>query len=289
MANKKLVELPPLGTVTDQALFYTELNGQAYQVLASKIKAYLQGAGGVTPADLAALKAEILGGVGPAYDTLLELYTYINSTDAANDAIAAGILTSLGNKVSKTGDETVAGIKTFTSRIIYNTLRKINATTGKYVNFNTENFNPDANYSISFQIDEETGVLGLVFTNVTTLLDYTYSFPFTSGIVTIQGDGVETALASAPVITLDMGQFQENYGSVYLTHNPTFNIVNPGQNKQYILHVATDATTRPITLPANSKYIGPLTLDAGSFYDIAVRARSVGGVWTYLWIINKYT
>jgi hypothetical protein len=47
---------------------------------------------------LASLESKILGGVAPAYDTLLELYNYVNSVDAENDGIVAGLLAALAGK-----------------------------------------------------------------------------------------------------------------------------------------------------------------------------------------------
>jgi hypothetical protein len=47
----------------------------------------------------ASLKAEILGGAGPAYDTLEELRALLTASDSDDDAAIAALTTALGNRV----------------------------------------------------------------------------------------------------------------------------------------------------------------------------------------------
>lgn len=48
---------------------------------------------------IAAAKSEILGGAGPAFDTLQELRDLLTASDAEDDAAISGIQTALGNRV----------------------------------------------------------------------------------------------------------------------------------------------------------------------------------------------
>lgn len=48
---------------------------------------------------IATLKAEILGGAGPAYDTLQELKAIFDADDAADDSVIEAINTALGLRV----------------------------------------------------------------------------------------------------------------------------------------------------------------------------------------------
>lgn len=68
-----------------------------------------------TDAQVASAKAQILAGVGPAYDTLLELFNHINSVDGTNDAALAALLS---NVVFLTGNQEIDGIKTFVQKVI---------------------------------------------------------------------------------------------------------------------------------------------------------------------------
>lgn len=53
----------------------------------------------VVTAARAALKAELLGGAGAAYDTLQELVTYFTGLDTANDSDVAALVTAIGNRL----------------------------------------------------------------------------------------------------------------------------------------------------------------------------------------------
>lgn len=67
----------------------------------------------VTPVTLAAvraaLKAEILGAAGAAYDTLEELKTYVDSLDSADETQIQGVLTALGYRVRFDAAQTLTG------------------------------------------------------------------------------------------------------------------------------------------------------------------------------------
>ncbi len=89
------------GTPPDLSAYYTAIQTEA-----------------VADAKDAALKTQILAGVGPAFDTLLELYNYINSVDGTNDAALAALV---ANAVLRTGNQTVDGEKTFLKRIVSDT------------------------------------------------------------------------------------------------------------------------------------------------------------------------
>lgn len=52
-----------------------------------------------TSDQLTALKAEILGGAGAAYDTLAELKALLDTSDAGDDAAIAAINAALGNRL----------------------------------------------------------------------------------------------------------------------------------------------------------------------------------------------
>jgi hypothetical protein len=210
------------------------------------------------------------------------------------------ILTLLGLKandadvVKLTGNQSIAGAKTFASRIQFNSSiisRNNNLDTGKYVNFNMRNDDEVNNYTVSFSIDEEGNFL-LILTNVTTFIDYQYTFPLQSLLIGgAQIDTTETALVSSTAIALDMADYMEKSATLALAHNAAFSVVNPGQNKVYLISLTTDASTRTITLPANSIWCGnvaTLSLAASSKFNIAVRARNVSGTWNYEWVIIKF-
>lgn len=58
---------------------------------------------------VAALKNEILGGAGPAYDTLQELRDLLAASDNADDSAIAAINTALANRVRVDAAQTFTG------------------------------------------------------------------------------------------------------------------------------------------------------------------------------------
>lgn len=68
-----------------------------------------------TSGEIQAAVTALINGAPGALDTLKELADALAASDSADDAAIAALVTSIAEKVSLTGAETIAGVKTFSS------------------------------------------------------------------------------------------------------------------------------------------------------------------------------
>lgn len=105
---------------------------------------------------VSAAKNEILGGAGPAYDTLQELNDLIQSGDSSvSTALSSQIATKANDNavVHLTGTETIGGIKIFSNNVTVPSLNNISATTIGYL---------DATSSIQTQLNSKASSSSVV-------------------------------------------------------------------------------------------------------------------------------
>ena len=125
---------------------------------------------------VATVKNEILGGVGPAYDTLTELKTYIETSDnSVSTALATQIATKANDAdvVHLTGTETIGGLKTFSNNVTVSSLNGMSSTTLGYLSTVTapiqNALNNKANNAsvVNLTTDQTIGGLKTFSSNVT--------------------------------------------------------------------------------------------------------------------------
>lgn len=174
-----------------------------------------------------AVKNDILGGAGAAYDTLSELNALIQAGDSS---VSTSLATQISAKaddstvVHKTGTETISGVKTFSSNLTVSSINNITAATLAYL---------DATSSIQTQLNAKVGTsTSNSFTNSNnfqqiseTLVTYgnivsnTISVSYTNGLI----------YQVTPVNTTN--------NSLVITNVPT------GTNKSYTFTIMFDTST----------------------------------------------
>ncbi|MEN9946981.1 MAG: hypothetical protein RLZZ293_1367 [Pseudomonadota bacterium] len=230
------------------------------------------------------IKNEILGGVGPAYDTLTELKTYIETSDnSVSTALATQIATKANDNavVHLTGTETIGGIKTFSNNVTVPSLNNISSTALGYL---------DATSSIQTQLNAKANSNAVVdLTNAQTIAGVK---TFSSNVVVPSLNGITNTVIGYLSGTTSSIQTQLNTKAnsnavVDLTNAQTIagvktfsnNVVVPSLNNissttiGYLTNVTSDIQTQ-----LNSK----VTSSGGTFLD-TTSAQTITSTATKEW------
>ncbi len=177
---------------------------------------------------VADVKAEILGGAGPAFDTLSELNTLIQSGDSSlSTALTAqiGLKANDNEVVHLTGTETIGGVKTFSNNVVVPSLNGISATTLGYL---------DATSGIQLQINGKANQSAVV--KLTTDQTIAGIKTFTSNVIVSSLNGIaNTTLAYLDATSSIQTQLDSKAGNgdivtlssvQTVTGNKTFNNTN---------------------------------------------------------------